>query len=74
MAKEESETKQEKRWNKQVTINKGGSGAVYCLGIIGAAIYYIEHATTFWLGLLGIIKAIFWPAILVYTAFQMLHL
>lgn len=74
MAKEESETKQEKRWRKQVTINKGGSGALYGLGVIGAAVYYIQHATTFWLGVLGIIKAFFWPAVLVYTVFQMLHL
>ena len=35
-------------------INQGAtSGAVYGLGLIGAAIYFISQATTFWLGVLG---------------------
>jgi hypothetical protein len=46
------------------------SNAVYGLGFIGAVIYYIAHATTFWVGVLGILKAIVWPAILVYTALK----
>lgn len=48
------------------------AGAVYGLGLIGAAIYFISHATTFWLGVLGILKAIVWPAFLVYEAFKYL--
>jgi hypothetical protein len=47
-------------------MNKGTSGAVYGLGFIGALIYFIQHATTFGAGLLGLLKAIVWPAILVY--------
>lgn len=46
----------------------GGSGAVYGLGLIGAAIYYINGAPTFWAGVLGLLKAIVWPAFLVYQA------
>jgi hypothetical protein len=46
------------------------SSAVYGLGFIGAAIYFIVHATTFWIGVLGILKAIVWPAFLVYEAFK----
>jgi hypothetical protein len=42
-----------------------GSG-VYGLGFIGAVIYYLQLATGFWDGVLGIIKALFWPAFLVY--------
>lgn len=45
---------------------KGCGGAVYGLGFIGAAIYYIQTATTFWGGVLGFFKAIVWPAFLVY--------
>ena len=33
-------------------------GAVYGLGVIGAAIYFISQATTFWMGVLGFLKAI----------------
>lgn len=44
----------------------GASGGAYGLGFVGAFIYYISTATTFWMGLLGIVKALFWPAFLVY--------
>jgi hypothetical protein len=43
-------------------------GAIYGLGIIGAAIYYISQATTFWAGFIGFLKALVWPAFLVYEA------
>jgi hypothetical protein len=46
------------------------SGAVYGLGLIGAAIYFISHATGFWMGVLGFLKSIVWPAFLVYEAFK----
>jgi hypothetical protein len=41
-------------------------GCSYGLGFIGAAVYYIAHSTSFWSGVLGILKAIVWPAFLVY--------
>ena len=50
--------------------NNCPSGAVYGLGFIGAAIYFISHAATFWAGVLGFLKAIVWPALLVYEAFK----
>ena len=46
---------------------RGGCGsAVYGLGFIGAAVYYIYHATGFWMGILGVLKALVWPAFIVY--------
>jgi hypothetical protein len=48
------------------------SGAVYGLGLIGAAIYYIAHATGFWMGVVGLLKAVVWPAFLVYEALRAL--
>ena len=50
----------------------GSAGAVYGLGFIGAAVYFIGHATSFWLGVLGFLKAIVWPAFLVYDALKFL--
>ena len=44
----------------------GCAGAVYGLGFIGAAVYYISTATGFWVGVLGVLKAIVWPAFLVF--------
>lgn len=46
------------------------SSAVYGLGLIGAAVYFISHATSFWMGVVGFLKAIIWPAFLVYEAFK----
>lgn len=48
------------------------SNAIYGLGFIGAAIYFIAHATSFWMGVLGFLKAIVWPAFLIYEAFKVL--
>jgi len=48
------------------------AGAVYGLGFIGAAIYYISTAATFWIGVLGFLKAIVWPVFLVYEALMYL--
>lgn len=45
---------------------KGSNGAVYGLGFIGAAVFYIQHADGFWIGALGILKAAVWPAFLAY--------
>lgn len=50
-----------------------GGGAVYGLGFIGAAIYYIQTAAGFWMGVLGLLKAIVWPAFLVYDILAFLH-
>ncbi len=50
--------------------NSGTAGAVYGLGFIGAAVFFISQATTFWLGVWGFIKAIVWPALLVYDLFS----
>lgn len=45
-------------------------GAVYGLGFIGAAIYFISTATGFWDGFIGFAKALVWPAFLVYEALK----
>jgi hypothetical protein len=50
----------------------GGGGAVYGLGFVGAAIFFIGKATTFWMGVLGLLRAVVWPAYLVYEAFNFL--
>ncbi len=52
--------------------NSGPASAVYGLGFIGAAIFFISQATTFWMGVLGFLKAIVWPAFLVYESLKYL--
>jgi hypothetical protein len=57
---------------EKVVHHSNSSNAVYGLGFIGAAIYYISTATGFWMGLVGFLKAIVWPAFLVYEALKQL--
>jgi len=45
-------------------------GPVYGLGFIGVAVFFIYHATSFWMGVLGFLKAVVWPALLVYAALK----
>lgn len=54
--------------------NNAGSGAIYGLGILGALVYFIQHATSFWGGIIGIIEAIFWPGVVVYKVLEMFKL
>lgn len=53
------------KWNWR---NRGNTSpdTIYGLAVIGAATYYIQHATSFGAGVYGILKALVWPAILIY--------
>lgn len=54
---------------------RGGAGApLYGMGFIGALLYFIQHATTFGEGILGVLKAIVWPGVLVYKLCEFLKL
>lgn len=64
---------EQKQHKTKVVYQRGASEAVYGLGLIGALVYYIGHAATFWLGVLGFLKAILWPALLVYEALKYFH-
>jgi len=48
-------------------------GGLYFLGFIGAVVYYIQNSTSFGSGVLGILKAIVWPAILIYKLLGFLY-
>jgi hypothetical protein len=54
----------------------GGSGgnAVYGLGMVGALIYYLQHAASLGDGLLGVLKALVWPAMFVYKFIELLKI
>lgn len=54
---------------------KSGSGIIgsaYFMAFIGAAVYFIQQANTFWFGVLGFLKALVWPAFLIYELFKFL--
>jgi hypothetical protein len=51
--------------SKKGFLKEGCKGAIYGLGLIGAAIYYISEATGFWVGVLGFLKAVVWPVFVI---------
>jgi hypothetical protein len=51
-----------------------GGGAVYGLGFIGALVYFIQSAHSFWDGLYGVFQSIVWPAYLVWGVLHFLKL
>ncbi|OGS45827.1 MAG: hypothetical protein A2539_05510 [Elusimicrobia bacterium RIFOXYD2_FULL_34_15] len=52
--------------------NNHSENAVYGLGLIGAAVYFISNAVGFWMGVLGFLKALIWTAFLVYGLLKFL--
>ncbi len=49
-------------------------GGIYGLAFIGAAVYFIQHSSTFWEGVLGLLKALVWPALVMYKLLELLKL
>jgi len=56
--------------SKQQNVSSG----IYGLAFVGALIYYIQNAETFLMGALGFLKALIWPAILIYKLFEFLNM
>lgn len=50
----------------------GSGGALYGLGFLGALVYYLTTATSLLAGFLGVLKALLWPAFLVYGVLKFL--
>jgi len=49
-----------------------GCGAIYGLGIFGAWVYFWQVAVGFWEHVGAIVQGVFWPAFMVYYAFEAL--
>lgn len=50
----------------------GMASGTYGLAFIGALVYYLSHATSFGAGALGVLKALVWPAFLIYELMRFL--
>ncbi len=62
-----------KNW-KGVCCGGGTGGTIYGLGFLGALVYFLQQATSFQSGLIGVLKAVIWPAVLIYQALGTLGL
>ena len=53
--------------------NDGVAGWVFFVAFIGAAVYFIQQANSFGMGVLGFLKAIVWPYFLIYNLLEFLN-
>jgi len=72
--KEYSADKGSSKYVVMKNYSRASGGGMYFLGGFGAFLYYLQHAATFSDGLMGLLKAFVWPAILVYHLFAFLKL
>jgi len=64
-----SEKKGIKKYSSSCT-----AGTVWFLGFVGAAVYFIQQATSFGTGVIGLLKALVWPAFLIYNLLDFLNI
>ena len=67
-----------KEWSKKMDSKGGNSnhasgGALYFVGFIGALVYNMQAAVGFGAVVTGILKALVWPAYIVYKLLEMFY-
>lgn len=55
-------------------IGNSGIGGFMFLAFIGAAIYFVSKADGFWESILGILKALVWPAFVLFKVLENLNI
>jgi len=52
---------------------EAANSGIYGLGFLGALVFYIQAADSFGSGLLGVLKAMVWPAFMVYHVLKFIQ-
>jgi hypothetical protein len=61
-------------WGKKGAAQQGACGGFYFVAFIGAAVYYLQQVHAFWPGVLAILKAAVWPAMLIHKVFGLIKM
>lgn len=56
----------------KITNQQNAGGFAFCMAYIGAVVYFFNQSPDFWGFILALIKAIVWPAFLIYHALKAL--
>ena len=59
--------------SKVKIVNQGPIGFIFFVAYVGAAVYFWHQASGFWEYVWALLKAVAWPAILVYHSMQAFH-
>jgi hypothetical protein len=62
----------EERTMSNGSAGTASGGAIYGMGIIGALVYFWQQADSFWEYVWAAVQGLFWPAVMVYEAFEAL--
>lgn len=63
----------EKNWSGKCAFRGSGcGGAIYGLGFLGSLFYFVTTAPDFWAAVIGVVKAILWPAFIAYGLLKFL--
>lgn len=69
-----------KNWNwdsnkktKKVDSSHGSAGALYFVGFVGALVYWMQAAVGFGAVVTGVLKALTWPAYIVYKLLEQFY-
>ncbi len=54
--------------------HQSGGGAIYGLGVVGALFYFLQNTVTLGAVLVGIAKAVFWPAFVVFRLLTLMQI
>lgn len=60
----------DKKKNKKGMDHSGGGGMLYFVGLIGAVVYWMQAAVGFGAVITGFLKALVWPAYVVYQLLE----
>ncbi len=64
-----------KKWWKHAKLwHGGGGGHIYGLGVLGALFYFLQNVNTFQLAVVGIFKALLWPALVIFKVLELLKI
>ena len=57
----------------RVVYNNGPLGFVFFVAFIGAAVYFVQQSHGFWGFVLAVLKALVWPAFVVYHGLDLMN-
>lgn len=62
-----------KEWGKHKKMGggkSGGGGIIFCIGLVGSLVYWMQAAIGFGAVVTGILKSLVWPAYIVYKLLE----
>lgn len=63
----------ERRDRRTRPVSMHAGNALYCLGVVGAWVWFWQQENGFWGHVWALVEGVLWPAFMVYEGFSALH-